>query len=138
MSNRPVLRLIDRNQERLQQTPTGRHTRVLPLRHGWVASLSPGTPAQVSRLLNPLAPCLTVRNVPEKVKQDTWVYQTWGGQVRSRVVCSKCQKPSDTFDSFLDLSLDVNKGSRPKLLSMLQGFVKEDRLEGENKYNCEK
>lgn len=58
--------------------------------------------------------------------------------MRSRVVCSKCQKPSDTFDSFLDVSLDVNRGGRPRLVNMLQGFIKEDRLEGDNKYHCEK
>lgn len=38
----------------------------------------------------------------------------------------------------LDFSLDVNKGGKPKLQSMLQGYVKEDKLEGDNKYNCEK
>ena len=51
------------------------------------------------------------------------------------MICSRCKKPSDTFDSFLDLSLDVGK---PTLIAMLEGFVKEDHLEGENKYHCEK
>lgn len=59
--------------------------------------------------------------------------------VRSRVVCSRCLKPSDTFDYFLDLSLDVNPGKGPKSVEkMLQGFIKDDRLEGDNKYSCEK
>lgn len=80
---------------------------------------------------------LTYRDLPAKVKHTTWVYQTWGGEVRSRVVCSKCKKPSDTLDNFLDLSLDVPKGPR-SITTMLQGFIKEDRLEGDNKYHCEK
>lgn len=58
--------------------------------------------------------------------------------MRSRVICSRCNNPSDTFDSFLDLSLDVNKQSKKSVLGMLAGFTKEDKLEGDNKYHCEK
>jgi len=57
--------------------------------------------------------------------------------VRSRVVCSKCKKPSDTFDNFLDLSLDMPKNHK-SIKTMLQGFIREDKLEGDNKYHCEK
>lgn len=78
-----------------------------------------------------------VRDLPAKIKHTTWVYQTWGGEVRSRVVCSKCRKPSDTFDNFLDLSLDVPKGQK-SVKTMMQGFIREDKLEGDNKYHCEK
>jgi ubiquitin carboxyl-terminal hydrolase 36/42 len=38
----------------------------------------------------------------------------------------------------LDLSVDVNKDGKKTLGAMLQGFVKEDKLEGQNKYHCEK
>ena len=76
-------------------------------------------------------------DISERVKRTTWVYRMWGGVVRSRVICSRCQKPSDTFDSFLDLSIDVHNSIKT-LLQMLQGFVREDRLEGDNKYHCEK
>lgn len=54
------------------------------------------------------------------------------------MVCSRCEKPSDTFDTFLDLSLDVTKGSNPTLRKMLSGFIREDKLEGDNKYHCDK
>lgn len=93
------------------------------------------------------APILTVsgiyahtpsRDTPEKIKHTSWVYRVWGGRVRSRVVCSRCNNPSDTFDSFLDLSLDVNKQGKKSVLGMLAGFTKEDKLEGDNKYHCEK
>lgn len=57
--------------------------------------------------------------------------------MRSRVVCARCSKPSDTFDSFLDLSLDCGP-SRKSIGAMLQGFIKEDKLEGDNKYHCER
>ncbi|KIR51079.1 ubiquitin carboxyl-terminal hydrolase Ubp16 [Cryptococcus gattii Ru294] len=78
------------------------------------------------------------KDTPEKIKHTSWVYRVWGGRVRSRVVCSRCNNPSDTFDSFLDLSLDVNKQGKKSVLGMLAGFTKEDKLEGDNKYHCEK
>ncbi|WVR03142.1 hypothetical protein IAU60_000132 [Kwoniella sp. DSM 27419] len=77
------------------------------------------------------------KDTPEKIKHTSWVYRVWGGKVRSRVVCSRCNKPSDTFDWFLDLSLDVNKGGKKSIASMMSGFTKEDRLEGDNKYHCD-
>lgn len=80
----------------------------------------------------------TSRDIPEKIKHTSWVYRIWGGRVRSRVVCSRCNNPSDTFDSFLDLSLDVNKQGKKSVLGMLAGFTKEDKLEGDNKYHCER
>lgn len=77
------------------------------------------------------------KELPEKIKHTTWVYRTWGGEVRSRVLCLSCRKPSDTFDSFLDLSLDVPARSKT-VKDLLDVFVHEDRLDGDNKYNCEK
>ncbi|ODN89679.1 ubiquitin carboxyl-terminal hydrolase Ubp16 [Cryptococcus wingfieldii CBS 7118] len=77
------------------------------------------------------------KDTPEKVKHTSFVYRIWGGRVRSRVVCSRCNKPSDTFDSFLDLSLDVNRQGKKSIKGMMQGFTKEDKLEGDNKYHCD-
>ncbi|WWC67264.1 uncharacterized protein I206_101172 [Kwoniella pini CBS 10737] len=77
------------------------------------------------------------KDLPEKIKHSSWVYKVWGGRVRSRVVCSRCQKPSDTFDWFLDLSLDVNKKGPKSINNMMNGFTREDRLEGDNKYHCD-
>ncbi|WVQ72295.1 hypothetical protein IAR50_001845 [Cryptococcus sp. DSM 104548] len=77
------------------------------------------------------------KDTPEKIKHTSFVYRIWGGRVRSRVVCSRCNKPSDTFDSFLDLSLDVNRQGKKSIKGMMQGFTKEDKLEGENKYHCD-
>lgn len=130
------------DQEGLLQEPPGRHARVLPLCHGCPPEHGIVWQAQVS---DPLLQSINVppahtprRDLPAKIKHTTWVYQTWGGEVRSRVVCSKCRKPSDTFDNFLDLSLDVPKGGQKSVKTMLQGFVREDKLEGDNKYHCEK
>jgi ubiquitin carboxyl-terminal hydrolase 36/42 len=48
----------------------------------------------------------------------------------------KCGYPSDTFDSILDLSLDVQNCN--SLLQALKEFVAVDHLRGEDKYKCEK
>lgn len=80
------------------------------------------------------------KDLPEKVKHSTWVYKIWGGKVRSRVLCLSCRKPSDTFDSILDLSLDISTRSKNASLTveqLLDNYIKEDRLDGDNKYNCE-
>ncbi|KAK6904757.1 hypothetical protein I204_06641 [Kwoniella mangroviensis CBS 8886] len=79
----------------------------------------------------------TKKDLPEKIKHSTWVYKVWGGRVRSRVICSRCQKPSDTFDWFLDLSLDVNRSGSKSIKNMMNGFTREDKLEGDNKYHCD-
>lgn len=68
------------------------------------------------------------------------MYKIWGGKVRSRVLCLSCRKPSDTFDTILDLSLDISTRSKNASLTveqLLDNYIKEDRLDGDNKYNCE-
>lgn len=71
-----------------------------------------------------------------KIKESTWVHQVFGGRLRSRVTCVKCNHPSDTFDSILDLSLDVQRSH--SITEALDKFVKIDDLKGANKYKCEK
>ncbi|BEJ11864.1 hypothetical protein CspHIS471_0203240 [Cutaneotrichosporon sp. HIS471] len=76
------------------------------------------------------------KNLPEKVKCTSWVYRTLGGRVRSRVLCLSCKKPSDTFDSLLDLSLDIPSGAQD-IQDLFDHYVHKERLDGENKYKCE-
>lgn len=71
-----------------------------------------------------------------RIKESTFVHQIFGGRLRSRVTCSACNHSSDTFDSMLDLSLDVQRVSSIK--EALAEFVKVDTLKGANKYKCEK
>jgi ubiquitin carboxyl-terminal hydrolase 36/42 len=74
--------------------------------------------------------------VDHKVAETTWVYRLFGGRLRSRVKCRNCGHPSDTFDSVLDLSIDVN-GVR-NLKESLHKFVKLDVLKGADRYKCGK
>ena len=76
------------------------------------------------------------RNINGDLKYTSSIHQLFGGRLRSRVTCSKCGHPSDTFDAFLDLSVEVRQCSSVK--GAFDKFVKMDRLEGANKYKCEK
>lgn len=59
----------------------------------------------------------------------------FGGRLRSQVVCKTCGRKSDTFDSFMDLSLDVARAK--SVQSALKNYVAVEVLDGSNKYKCE-
>ncbi|KAL8291726.1 hypothetical protein RQP46_001984 [Phenoliferia psychrophenolica] len=75
------------------------------------------------------------RKLAQEFKDSSWVHQVFGGRLRSRVTCMECKHPSDTFDSILDLSLDVQRAK--SLKDALSSFVHVDQLRGANKYKCE-
>lgn len=64
------------------------------------------------------------------------MHKVFGGRLRSRVTCRDCGHNSDTFDSILDLSLDIHKSE--SLRDALRTFVAIDYLRGADKYKCEK
>ncbi|KAJ7639056.1 Usp36 protein [Roridomyces roridus] len=68
--------------------------------------------------------------------ETTWVHKIFGGRLRSRVHCKDCGHNSDTFDSILDLSLDIYQ--MPSVLRAMRKFVAIDTLKGADKYKCEK
>jgi len=72
----------------------------------------------------------------QKQKESTFVHRMFGGKLRSRVVCEHCNTPSDTFDNFLDLSLDISQAN--SVTSALKAYHKFDRLRGANQYKCDK
>lgn len=75
---------------------------------------------------------------PHDVRETTWVHKVWGGKIRSRVLCTECNKPSDTYDTFLDLSLDVKRQQDPwHLKDALAHFSRTETLQGKNGYKCE-
>lgn len=73
----------------------------------------------------------------DPIRRTTFVQKTFGGKLRSRVTCHKCGYNSDTFDPFMDLSLDVRKGIN-SLTDAFRAFVAKDHLTGSEKYKCDK
>ncbi|KAJ9477447.1 Ubiquitin carboxyl-terminal hydrolase 10 [Pseudozyma hubeiensis] len=73
----------------------------------------------------------------DPVRRSTFVQKIFGGKLRSRVTCHNCGHNSDTFDPFMDLSLDVRKGIN-SLTDAFRAFVAKDNLTGSEKYKCDK
>lgn len=71
-------------------------------------------------------------------KATTLVYRVFGGYLRSRVKCRQCKAVSDTFDPFLDVSLDINKQGCSDVRKCLEYFVTPEVLHGDNSYKCHK
>ncbi|KAM9207920.1 ubiquitin carboxyl-terminal hydrolase 36-like [Leptosomus discolor] len=69
-----------------------------------------------------------------ETQATTLVHQIFGGYLRSRVKCLACKSVSDTYDSYLDLPLEI--GEATNLVQALELFVKPDLLGGENAYMC--
>ncbi|NWV61708.1 UBP42 hydrolase, partial [Malurus elegans] len=66
----------------------------------------------------------------------TLIYQIFGGYLRSRVKCLNCKAVSDTFEPFLDVTLDIKAVT--SVTRALEQFVKPEQLDGENSYKCSK
>ncbi len=73
----------------------------------------------------------------DPIRRTTFVQKMFGGKLRSRVTCHNCGYNSDTFDPFMDLSLDVRKGIN-SLTDAFRAFVAKDHLSGSEKYKCDK
>ena len=67
--------------------------------------------------------------------ETTFVFQVFGGRLRSQVTCKTCGRKSDTFDSFMDLSLDIARAKSVE--AALRRYVAVEVLDGSNKYKCE-
>ncbi|CAL8283702.1 unnamed protein product [Merluccius merluccius] len=72
----------------------------------------------------------------EQTQATSFVHQVFGGYLRSRVKCLNCKAVSDTFDPFLDVTLEIK--TAPSVGKALEQFVKPEQLEGENAYKCTK
>uniref|UniRef100_A0A8C5G937 Ubiquitin carboxyl-terminal hydrolase n=1 Tax=Gouania willdenowi TaxID=441366 RepID=A0A8C5G937_GOUWI len=80
--------------------------------------------------------CLPAIKLDRQTQTTTLIHQVFGGCLRSRVKCLNCKAVSDTFDPFLDVTLDIQKAST--VSEALEQFVKAEQLGGENAYKCSK
>lgn len=74
----------------------------------------------------------------DPLRETTLVHKIFGGKLRSRVTCERCNHNSDTYDTILDLSLDVRKSHNSTVATALEHFTSTDHLNGTEKYRCEK
>ncbi|CAM4618763.1 unnamed protein product [Lepidochelys olivacea] len=81
--------------------------------------------------------CLNGSNKLDRHTQaTTLIYQIFGGYLRSRVKCMNCKGVSDTFDPYLDITLEIKTAQ--SVNKALEQFVKPEQLDGENAYKCSK
>ncbi|XP_040979413.1 ubiquitin carboxyl-terminal hydrolase 42-like [Aquila chrysaetos chrysaetos] len=67
-------------------------------------------------------------------QSTTIVHQIFGGFLRSRVTCLSCKAVSDSYETFLDVPLDIKAAS--SVTAALEDFVKPEQLDGENCFKC--
>ena len=97
-------------------------------------------------ILKPTTPNLTnpttatsnkhTSNINYRQTETTLIFRIFGGLLRNELKCNKCNYSSKTYNSFLDLSLEVGKGVS-SLLSALKAFTVIERLSVGNEWNCE-
>ncbi|XP_047143554.1 uncharacterized protein LOC100204626 isoform X2 [Hydra vulgaris] len=75
-------------------------------------------------------------NLDKFSKETSVANAIFGGLYRSQVKCLKCNFDSNTFETMMDINLDVKDCST--VIQALQRSVCADRLEGDNKYYCER
>ncbi|XP_053197174.1 ubiquitin carboxyl-terminal hydrolase 42 [Scomber japonicus] len=80
--------------------------------------------------------CLPGTKLDRQTQATTFIHQVFGGYLRSRVKCLNCKAVSDTFDPFLDITLEIK--TAPSVSKALEQFVKPEQLDGENAYKCTK
>ncbi|XP_018091928.1 ubiquitin carboxyl-terminal hydrolase 42 isoform X2 [Xenopus laevis] len=66
----------------------------------------------------------------------TLIHQVFGGYLRSRVTCLNCKAVSDTYDQYLDLTLEIKTAH--SVNQALEQFVRPEQLDGDNAYKCSK
>ena len=74
------------------------------------------------------------KKLPISIQETSVIYKIWGGYLRSQILCTVCRKGSNTYDSIIDLSLEI-RGCN-SVQSALQKFTIQERLGGDNRYFC--
>lgn len=72
-----------------------------------------------------------------KLKDTSSIHRLFGGRFCSRVHCRSCGYNSDTYDTFLDVSLQLTRKTG-SLEDCFDVFTQPDQLTGANRYRCEK
>jgi len=71
-----------------------------------------------------------------ELEYTSFIYQIFGGRIRSQIKCTQCDYESNTYDPFLDLSLEISRAH--SVQKALQRFTASEVLDGQNSYKCSK
>lgn len=68
-------------------------------------------------------------------EETTLIGLTFGGYLRSKIKCMKCQGKSERYERMMDLTVEIH-GDIGTLDEALRQFTGTEILDGENKYDC--
>ncbi|KAM0881847.1 hypothetical protein ACQ4PT_032686 [Festuca glaucescens] len=72
---------------------------------------------------------------PSSIDDESIVKQVFGGRLKSHLKCHECGHLSETFEPFLDLSLEIDQIDN--LVAALESFTKVEQIgDAENKLTC--
>uniref|UniRef100_A0A8C0W025 Ubiquitin carboxyl-terminal hydrolase n=1 Tax=Castor canadensis TaxID=51338 RepID=A0A8C0W025_CASCN len=74
------------------------------------------------------------KDLDPQAENTSLVCQLFGGYWRSQIKCLRCHGISDTFDPYLDISLDIKAAQ--SVQEALKCLVKPENLDGEEAYDC--
>jgi ubiquitin C-terminal hydrolase len=71
-----------------------------------------------------------------RLDETTFVHRIFGGYLRSQVRCTECRYSSNTYDPFLDLSLEISRKSCHSISAALAEFTRKETLDSANRWKC--
>jgi hypothetical protein len=71
-----------------------------------------------------------------RLDETTFIHRIFGGYLRSQVRCTSCGHCSNTYDPFLDLSLEVSRKSCHSISNAILEFTRKETLDSENRWKC--
>jgi len=71
-----------------------------------------------------------------RLDETTFVHRVFGGYFRSQVKCTSCGNRSNTYDPFLDLSLEVSRKSCHSIDDAIREFTRKETLDSDNRWKC--
>jgi ubiquitin C-terminal hydrolase len=71
-----------------------------------------------------------------RLDETTFVHRIFGGYLRSQVRCTDCGYRSNTYDPFLDLSLEISRNSCHSISSAFNEFTRKETLDSQNRWKC--
>ncbi|GAU17666.1 hypothetical protein TSUD_07270 [Trifolium subterraneum] len=74
--------------------------------------------------------------VPANLQETTIIQHIFGGRLQSEVICTKCDKTSNQYESMMDLTVEIH-GDAASLEECLDQFTVKEWLDGDNMYKCE-
>ncbi|CAJ2675132.1 unnamed protein product [Trifolium pratense] len=74
--------------------------------------------------------------VPSNLQETTIIQHIFGGRLQSEVICTKCDKTSNQYESMMDLTVEIH-GDAASLEECLDQFTVKEWLDGDNMYKCE-